>query len=365
MGGRRATMEDVAMTSRTPDPSFWNGKRVLVTGHTGFKGSWVSLWLARLGAQITGLALAPETSPNLFELADVRAGIESRMVDLRDFDAVNQVVRAEEPEIVLHLGAQSLVRRGYASPLETFAVNTLGTANLLEALRTQAAPAAVLIVTTDKVYENDEDGHAFAETDPLGGHDPYSASKAAVEIVTRSYARSYFRDARIATARGGNVIGGGDFSDDRLVPDVWRAAQANEPVTLRYPDATRPWQHVLDCLNGYLVYLEDLAQAKPLPHALNFAPDDSDTLSVRTMVERLQRGLDVSHGWARETGDFPKEMRLLKLSAEQASAALGWRNRLDADRTIAWTVDWYRAFTAGRNVRDTTVSQIAAFSEDL
>jgi CDP-glucose 4,6-dehydratase len=355
-------MEDVAMKSRTPDPSFWRGKRVLVTGHTGFKGSWAGLWLASLGARVTGLALAPDTSPNLFELADVRAGIESRMVDLREFDAVNQVVRGEEPEIVLHLGAQSLVRRGYASPLETFAVNTLGTTHLLEALRMSATPLAVLIVTTDKVYENDEGGQPFTETDPLGGHDPYSASKAAAEIVTRSYALSYFRDTRVATARGGNVIGGGDFSADRLVPDVWRAARANESVTLRYPDATRPWQHVLDCLNGYLVYLEDLAQGKPAPHTLNFAPDNADTLSVRTMVERLQRGLDVADGWTQEAGDFPKEMRLLRLSAAQASAALGWCNRLDADRTIAWTVDWYRAFNTGHDIRETTLSQIAAFS---
>ncbi len=349
------------MNGRTPNPSFWNGKRVLITGHTGFKGSWACLWLSQLGAHVVGMAIEPETNPNLFTLGDIGASVASHLVDLRDADAAETLVRAARPDVVLHLAAQSLVRRGYASPLETFAVNTLGTTNLLEAIRVAAKPLAVLIVTTDKVYENSEDGHAFTESDPLGGHDPYSASKAAAEIVTRSYARSFFSDTRVATARGGNVIGGGDFAEDRLVPDVWRAAQAKRPVTLRYPDATRPWQHVLDCLNGYLVFLEDLASSKSLPHALNFAPDNTDTFTVSAMVERLQRGLDVPAGWKQEAGDIPKEMQVLRLSCAEAMAALGWRNLLDADRAIGWTVDWYKSFMSQKPVRSTTLAQIAAF----
>jgi CDP-glucose 4,6-dehydratase len=358
-------MENLAMsaTGRKPDPSFWRGKRVLVTGHTGFKGSWASLWLSQLGAEITGLALAPNTQPNLFDLCGVASLTESCIGDLRDADGLEQLVRKTEPQIVLHLAAQSLVRKGYAAPLETFAVNALGTANLLEALRVAGKPKAVLIVTTDKVYENAEDGHAFRESDPLGGHDPYSASKAAAEIVTRSYARSFFGDTRVATARGGNVIGGGDFATDRLVPDVWRAAHADEPVVLRYPDATRPWQHVLDCLNGYFVFLEDLAQGKPVPHALNFAPGDAATLNVRAIVERLQRSLGARNGWKQQAGEFPREMQTLKLSAAQAMAALGWCNLLDADAAIEWTVNWYKTLDGRGDIRAATLAQIASFSK--
>jgi CDP-glucose 4,6-dehydratase len=351
------------MSGRRPVPSFWNGKRVLLTGHTGFKGGWASLWLNQMGASVTGFALAPETRPNLFELCDVATCVESNIGDLRNDGELAELVRKTRPDIVLHLGAQSLVRKSYSAPLETFAVNTLGTANLLEAVRLAGNPAAVLIVTTDKVYENAEDGRAFDENDPLGGHDPYSASKAAAEIVTRSYARSFPNRTRIATARGGNVIGGGDFAEARLVPDIWRAAKGDAPVVLRYPNATRPWQYVLDCLCGYLVFLEDLARNKPLPNALNFAADDTDTLTVCEMVERLQKSLGTRHGWRQETGTFPAEMRALRLSSTLATSTLGWRNRLNADEAVAWTMDWYKALSAGEDMRSVTLAQIESFAK--
>ncbi|HEY5048798.1 MAG TPA: CDP-glucose 4,6-dehydratase [Rhizomicrobium sp.] len=348
--------------SRKPDSSFWKDKRVLVTGHTGFKGSWASLWLSQLGAAVTGFALAPETRPNMFGLCTVSSGMKSSIGDLRKPDELKTCIDRTQPQIVLHLGAQSLVRQGYALPLETFAINTLGTANLLEALRLAATPEAVLIVTTDKVYANSEDGHAFRENETLGGDDPYSASKAAAEIVTRSYACSFPGSMRVATARGGNVIGGGDFAPDRLVPDVWRAAQAKCPVVLRYPDATRPWQHVLDCLNGYLVFLEDMATDKPPPHALNFGPDEGHALSVRTMVERLQSRLGAEAGWEPQSEAFPKEKQSLQLCSSQARATLGWRNLLDADTAIEWTANWYRALVDGENMAATTAAQILSFS---
>jgi CDP-glucose 4,6-dehydratase len=356
-------VEELAMNSRNPDPSFWRGKRVLVTGHSGFKGGWASLWLSQMGATVIGFALAPATRPNLFELCDIASRVESHIGDLRNDELLTGLVRKTQPDIVLHLGAQSLVRKSYASPLETFAVNTLGTANLLEAVRLAGNPAAVLVVTTDKVYENAEDGRAFDENDPLGGHDPYSASKAAAEIVTRSYARSFSNQSRIATARGGNVIGGGDFAEDRLVPDVWRAAQADVPVVVRYPDAIRPWQHVLDCLCGYFVFLEDLAQNKPVPHALNFAPDSARTLTVRQMVERLQKSLGARRGWQQEIGAFPAEMQALKLSAARAASSLAWRNRLNADEAVAWTMDWYRVLSAPKDIVSVTLAQIESFAE--
>ena len=349
--------------SRKPDASFWRGKRVLVTGHTGFKGSWACLWLHRMGARVTGYAQAPWTQPNLFELAGVGACTDSQIGDLRDANTLQVTVHAAQPNIVLHLGAQSLVQKGYASPLETFAVNTFGTAAVLDAVRLAGESDAVLIATTDKVYENNEDGHAFCEDDALGGHDPYSASKAAAEIVTRSYARSFPGRTQIATARGGNVIGGGDFAPDRLVPDVWRAAEAGQQIQLRYPDATRPWQHVLDCLCGYLVFLEDLAQRDKMPDALNFAPDAADTLTVSAMVERLQYSLGARSGWKQMTGEFPKEMRVLKLSGERARTTLGWSNLLTAGETIAWTTDWYKALAGGSDMRSITLSQIASFME--
>ena len=256
------------------DPGFWGGKRVLLTGHTGFKGSWAAIWLKQLGAEVTGLALVPDQVPSLFELAAVEGLTHSLIVDLRDLAAVERALAGKSFDLVLHMAAQPIVRTAVADPVATFASNVMGTVHLLQTLREQGALKAALAITSDKVYANAETGRAFAEGDSLGGKDPYSASKAAAEIAVRSFAKSYFDPAGmpLATARGGNVIGGGDFSANRIVADIVRAARAQEQVVLRHPEATRPWQHVLDCVAGYLVYLQALATDPATPRAMNFGP---------------------------------------------------------------------------------------------
>jgi CDP-glucose 4,6-dehydratase len=357
-------VEDVAMTMRAPDPSFWRGKRVLLTGHTGFKGAWAALWLARMGARVTGLSLAPDDKPNLFKIADVAAHVSSRFVDVRDAAATHDVARRAEPEIILHMAAQALVRRSYREPADTFATNIMGTVNVLDAARDMPGLKACLVVTSDKVYDNDGAGRAFREDEKLGGHDPYSASKAAADIVTASYRLSYFGEgrARVATARGGNVVGGGDFSEDRIVPDIWRAHQAKTPLIVRYPDATRPWQHVLDCLAGYLVYAEALAKGEARDFALNFGPHERESRPVRDVVAAMQDAIGAGEGWRQAPGPLPKEMPALELSCERAEQALGWRSRLDPKQTIEWTADWYKAYAADGDARAFTLKQIDAFS---
>lgn len=282
-----------------PNPDFWAGKRVLLTGHTGFKGSWAAVWLAQMGARVTGLALAPDQTPALFDQAGIAGLVESHVVDLRDQAAVEALVRMRDFDLVLHMAAQPIVRTSIEDPVATFAANIMGTAHLLQALRAQPALAAVLVITSDKVYANNEQGRAFQETDALGGKDPYSASKAAAEIVTQSFARSYYEKAGVplATARGGNVIGGGDFSRDRLVADIVRAGQAQGVTVLRHPEATRPWQHVLDCVAGYLVYLERLASDPAAPRALNFGPrPGGPEVTVGELATRATQALGVSPG---------------------------------------------------------------------
>ncbi len=254
--------------------SFWSQQRVLLTGHKGFKGSWLSLWLEYLGAQVSGVSLAPDTDPNLFSLLGPFARQRSATFDIRDLSATEHFVREADPSIAIHMAAQPLVSRSYRQPLDTFATNVIGTANILESLRACPALKAILVVTTDKVYRNNEDGRAYREDDPLGAHDPYSASKAATELVAGSWDKSFFRSANIpvVTARAGNVIGGGDWAEDRIVPDIWRATMRNETVRLRHPDATRPWQFVLEPLSGYLLYVQRMA-VTPIPQkALNFGP---------------------------------------------------------------------------------------------
>jgi CDP-glucose 4,6-dehydratase len=351
------------MTRGLPDPKFWRGRRVLLTGHTGFKGAWAALWLAEMGADVTGLALAPDTTPNLFDLAKLSLRMHSHLGDMRDAHSVRAVVGDAKPEIVIHMAAQALVRRSYREPADTFATNVMGTVNLLEAARDAGKLQACLVVTSDKVYENDGAGVAFGETAQLGGHDPYSASKAATEIVVASYRRSYFADARakLATARGGNVIGGGDFGEDRIVPDIWRAHRAKEPLVLRYPEATRPWQHVLDCVGGYLVYAERLAEGATSEVALNFGPRDTAGGRVRDLVAAMQRALGGQEGWVHAPGPLPAEMPALALSCEKAERVLGWRARLNAHTTIEWTADWYRASSAGGDAADISRAQLRKY----
>lgn len=350
---------------RLPDPAFWHGRRVLLTGHTGFKGAWLAAWLARLGAVVTGLALAPETRPNLFDAAAIAELCRSHLADLRDRQAVATIVAEAAPEIVLHLAAQPLVRRSYREPVETFATNVIGTVHLLDALRGLAvAPRVVLAVTTDKVYLNDDSGRAFVETDRLGGHDPYAASKAAAEIVVASYRDAFLaaRGARVATARGGNVIGGGDFSEDRIVPDIYRAAVNGEALLLRSPDAVRPWQHVLDCLCGYLVYVETLASVATPPLALNIGPDPSTPITVAEVAATIQAAMGLDAGWRRDVAETPREMLLLSLDPSLAHAALGWADRLPGRAALAWTADWYARFTRGEPARALIDAELARYT---
>lgn len=346
------------------DNTFWRGRRVLLTGHTGFKGSWAALWLCSMGAEVRGLSLLPDTTPSLFELASVARDIEGGLCDLRDGEAVKAIVRHARPNIVLHMAAQPLVRRSIKSPVDTFSVNVMGTAHLLEALRDEPDLQAVLIVTSDKVYENPETGVRFSENAPLGGHDPYSASKAATEIVVTSYERTYFRGRGIpvATARGGNVIGGGDFSEDRIVPDVFRAMLADKPIVLRNPDATRPWQHVLDCLTGYFALSQALVMNPDTPRAMNFGPIMSDEVPVKHLAEAMQRALGAKHGWIIAEGPQPREMKTLSLDCSLASDWLGFRDRLTGLEAISATAEWYLAFAAGADMRARTLNEIREYA---
>jgi len=345
------------------DAGFWRGKRVLLTGHTGFKGSWAAIWLHDLGAEVTGLALAPDQEPSLFDLAAVEELTRSRIADLRDPAAVAATLAGREFDLVLHMAAQPIVRTAIADPVATFASNVMGTVHLLQALRGQAALKAVLAVTSDKVYANAETGRAFAEDDALGGKDPYSASKAATEIAVQSFARSYFEPAGVplATARGGNVIGGGDFSRDRIVADIVRAARSQEPVVLRHPEATRPWQHVLDCLAGYLAYLQALATEPATPRAMNFGPKPGGP--AVTVGELATLGVEAlgARPWRHEPDPTSLEAQALAIDAGLASRVLGFESRLDAPAAVALTMDWHRRQANGEDALALCREQIAAY----
>ncbi len=346
-----------------PDPRFWSGKRVLLTGHTGFKGSWAAIWLARMGAQVTGLALAPDQTPALFDQAGVGSLVQSKIADLRDQGAVEAALAGAEFDLVLHMAAQPIVRASIEDPVATFASNILGTAHLLQAVRSQADLRAVLVITSDKVYANAETGRAFTETDALGGKDPYSASKAAAEIVTQSFARSFFDQAGVpvATARGGNVIGGGDYSRDRIVADIVRAGQAQGVTVLRHPEATRPWQHVLDCVAGYLAYLERLATDPVAPRALNFGPrPGGPEVTVGELATTAVQALGAKP-WRHEPDPHSLEARALGIDASLAKRVLGFESRLDAPVAVKWTMDWYRQQADGADALALCQDQISNY----
>jgi len=341
--------------------TFWKGRKVLLTGHTGFKGTWASLWLHGLGAQVSGLALAPAAEPNFWSIAKV--DMPSYTGDLRDFDFVTETIQRVRPEIVIHMAAQALVRESYRDPIGTFAANIMGTAHLLQACRGLDNLACVLVVTSDKVYENHGEGRAFEEPDRLGGHDPYSNSKACTELVTQSFRDSFFaKGPHIATARAGNVIGGGDWSADRLVPDCMRALAKGEPVSLRYPRAVRPWQHVLEPVSGYLTLVEALVtRPDTTPLALNFGPDPESFRTVAEIVEGFSARFAGRPGWVQDPGEHPKEAAALTLSSGLATRALGWAPCLDIDETLAWTADWYAAHQQGADMAGFSFAQITAY----
>lgn len=333
-------------------PEFWNGKRVFLTGHTGFKGAWMSLLLAKLGAQVTGYSLPPETSPSLFELSGGAQAVHAHVTaDIRDQAALTDVMQRAKPEIVIHMAAQALVRRSYRDPAETFDVNVMGTAYLLEAIGKTPEARAVIIVTTDKVYDLSAETCPRRETDALGGHDPYSASKAAAEILVQSWRQSFFgarpnaRPAAIATARSGNVIGGGDWSQDRIAPDLVAALSAGRDVELRYPDSVRPWLYVLDSLTGYLMLAERLhADADGFAEAWNFGPLAGEEMCVREVVSLFAQEWGSRGGWRMADGPQPAEAPLLRLDPSKAVDQLGWRPSLSQAEAIREAAAWYRAF---------------------
>ncbi len=347
--------------------NFWNGRRVFLTGHTGFKGSWLSLWLEKLGAEVTAISLQPETDPSLYVRLSPWNGQSHHIADIRDTAAFKHILVDSEPEIVIHMAAQALVRRSYESPSETFATNVTGTANVLDAVREAASVKTVIVVTSDKVYANNGSGIPFVETDTLGGKDPYSNSKACTELVVQSYRDSFFkdRDIRVATVRAGNVIGGGDWSKDRLIPDFIRAFESSQPIQLRYPQAIRPWQHVLEPLGGYLAFAEalTLSDGGELPDALNFGPDPQSFATVSKLAEALGLAHGVNDVWEQAPGKHLPEAPALTLSSALALSALGWRPRLSLQQTIDWTAAWYKANREGADMRAFSLSQIAAYEE--
>ena len=337
-----------------PDPKFWSGKRVLLTGHTGFKGSWLTLWLHQLGATVAGLSLPPITDPSLFESARVaEVCCLSRMGDIRDRAATAAVIRDFRPEIVLHLAAQPLVRASYREPVETFATNIQGTIHVLDALRGLAEVQVAVMITTDKVYRNREWERPYREEDTLGGADPYSASKAACELVIDAYRDSFLRaqGVRLASARAGNVIGGGDWSEDRLIPDAVRAWQQGQVLEIRRPGAVRPWQHVLDPLAGYLLLAESLWHRKAAEEAYNFGPLQDDAASVRTVIEIARKGVGGAAVHYHEAVQGPHEAGLLLLESAKARSRLGYRSRWGLAEGVRRTLDWYQAQAVGDDAR--------------
>jgi len=349
--------------------AFWRGKKVLLTGHTGFKGAWLALWLNELGAKVAGYALDAPTEPSLFSAARVADTVEHTIADVRDLALLRARVRTFRPEIVFHLAAQALVRQSYAEPVETYATNVMGTANVLEAVRLEPSARAVVIVTSDKCYENREWIWGYRENEAMGGHDPYSSSKGCAELVCAAYRASYFNPGRlaehgvgIASARAGNVIGGGDWSADRLIPDAYRAIASGEPVRIRNPKALRPWQHVLEPLSGYLLLAERLCDGEErFAQGWNFGPPEADARSVADVMNKVVELWGGALRWELDGGAHPHEATLLRLDCSKARVSLGWRPKLGLQEALAWTVEWYRAYLSKADVRQMTLDQISRY----
>lgn len=368
MGVRKGTVENMGLT-----PDIWRGKRVLVTGHTGFKGAWLCQWLLDMGAEVTGLSLPPEGSTNLWDVLALDGAMRSLVVDIRDGSALRAAMMQADPQVVLHLAAQSLVRRSYREPAETFATNVMGSVNLLNAARDCPNLQAVVVVTTDKCYQNDEDARAFRETDPMGGHDPYSASKGAAELATAAMRASFFgpssaggHPARVASARAGNVIGGGDWSEDRIVPDIIRGCMMGEgKVAIRSPNAIRPWQHVLEPLAGYLMLAEALiADALGAASGWNFGPDPDQERPVIDLVHALIANLETGQAIVDPAAADLHEAGILRLDSTKARR-LGWRPVLSFDETARLTAQWYRAHGDGQDAQQLCRAQIATYVNKL
>lgn len=342
------------------NPTFWSGRKVLLTGHTGFKGSWLALWLQQMGAEVSGFSLPPATSPSLFELARVDQGITSHFGDLRQPERIAAVVKHSQPEIILHLAAQALVSEGYSDPIGTYASNVMGAVHLLDAARQCSSVRAILVVTSDKCYKNREWAWPYHENEALGGFDPYSNSKACAELVTAAFRQSFFdeRKINVASARAGNVFGGGDWSKNRLIPDLLAAFTAHETATLRRPQSVRPWQHVLEPLAGYLMLTEQLMVDPGFSRPFNFGPSDTENLTVGEVATRLCQVWGEGARYDIESTNFPHEAGQLRLDSSLARQRLGWRPRLGLDEGLRATVDWQKAWISGQNMHNFTLQQI-------
>ena len=359
-------MEDLGLM-KTVNPAFWRDKRVFLTGHTGFKGSWLALWLQSMGARVHGFALAPPTEPSLYVEARVGDTIDSTVGDIRDLTALRRAMAAAEPDIVIHMAAQPLVRLSYAEPVETYATNVMGTVHLLEAVRGTPSVRCVVSVTTDKCYDNREWVWGYREDEPMGGRDPYSNSKGCAELVTRAYRESFLRSSgvAVASARAGNVIGGGDWAADRLVPDILRAFERGAPVVIRNPHATRPWQHVLEPLGGYLALAERLwHDGQAVAEGFNFGPRDDDARPVQWIVERLVERWGMDARWQLDGGEHPHEANYLKLDISKARNRLDWQPRWSLATALDRIVRWHQGWLAHDDVRQLCLDQIAEYTMD-
>jgi CDP-glucose 4,6-dehydratase len=363
LGNGRGALEDLVL-----NPSFWRGRKVLVTGHSGFKGSWLCLWLQQMGAEVTGFAAGSPSTPCLFEVARVDDGMESLEGDIRDTELVRETIVGRRPEIVIHLAAQPLVRRSYVDPVGTYATNVLGTVNVLDAVRQAEGPRVVINVTTDKVYANREWEWGYREDEPKGGRDPYSNSKACSELVTSAYRDSFFGlegRVAVATVRAGNVIGGGDWGEDRLIPDIMRAALGEADLHVRNPGAIRPWQHVLNPLSGYLVLAQALCDRDSVDEGWNFGPSHADARPVRWIADRFSELWPGPLSWELDRDLHPPEASFLTLSSDQARRRLGWRPVWDLDQALQRVVEWHVAHREGADMRTFSVDQLDMFGSPL
>jgi len=351
--------------------SFWAGKKVFITGHTGFKGSWLSLWLKRLGAEVIGYSLPPPTKPSLFEVGQVADGIVSITGDVRSLEQVRAMIAKHQPEIIFHMAAQTLVRYSYIHPVETYSTNVMGTVNILEAVRESKSVRAIVIITSDKCYENKEMLWGYRESDALGGSDPYSSSKGCAELVASAFRRSYFSDGNgsdhkvsVATVRAGNVIGGGDWAEGRLIPDIMKAIMGKRPVMIRNPNAVRPWQHVLEPLQGYMMLAERLwLHEEGFSEAWNFGPDDGDAKPVAWVVEYLTNLWGEGAIWDLDTGRHFHEAACLKLDSTKAKNLLGWSPKLSLQKALDWTVEWYRSYEMNEDMHAIMDGEIEQFGD--